>query len=46
MAVPLRRGVKEGKCRAIKEKIPFLTFLFDGKIPTAIKLEGGGGLRP
>ena len=39
-AVPLRRG--GGRGRAIKEKELF----FDGEVPTAIKLERGGGLRP
>ena len=37
MAVPLRRG---GGVKAVRKK---LLYFSDGEVPTAIKLEGGGG---
>ena len=42
MAVPFRRE-GWGKGRAVKGKKLIFTFFFDGEVPTAIRLEGGGG---
>ena len=33
-----------GKGRGIKKNMYLLKLFFDGEVPTAIKLEGGGGL--